>query len=72
MSNFSFSHIVFSSISRTFCHFHEIQNCRLQTSLVLKSLKLVVWERVKLQQILELSKFKAFADNNLKMTQMMK
>ena len=30
----------------TFCHFHQIQNCRLQTISVWKSLKYVVWERV--------------------------
>ena len=28
-------------------HFHQIQNCRLQTLSVLKILKFVVWERVK-------------------------
>ena len=31
----------------TFCHCHQIQNCRLQTLSVWKSLKFVVWERVK-------------------------
>ena len=31
----------------TFCHFHRIWNCRLQTLSVWKSLKFVVWERVK-------------------------
>ena len=31
---------------RTFCHFHQIQNCRLQTLSVWKSLKLFVRERV--------------------------
>ena len=41
-SNFSFSHFW-----RTFCHFHQIWNCCLQTLLVWKSLKFVVWERVK-------------------------
>ena len=35
----------FSPIRITFCHFHQIQNCRLQT--VWKHLKFVVWERVK-------------------------
>ena len=37
----------FLPISRTFCHFHQIQNCRLQTLSVWKGLKFVVWERVK-------------------------
>ena len=37
----------FLPIWRTFCHFHQIQNCRLQTLFVCKSLKFVVWERVK-------------------------
>ena len=31
----------------TVCHFHQIENWRLQTLLVWKGLKLVVWERVK-------------------------
>ena len=34
-------------IRRTFCHFPQIQNCRLQTLSVWKSLKFVVWERGK-------------------------
>ena len=29
---------------RTFCHFHQFQNCRLQTLSVWKSLKFAVWE----------------------------
>ena len=37
----------FLSIWRTFCHFHQIWNCRLQTLSVWNSLKFVVWERVK-------------------------
>ena len=37
----------FLPIWRTFCHFHRIQNCRLQTLLVWKSLKFVVCESVK-------------------------
>ena len=37
----------FLSIWITFFHFHQIQNCRLQTLSVWKSLKFVVWERVK-------------------------
>ena len=33
---------------RTFCHFHKIQNCLLQTLSIWKScLKFVIWERVK-------------------------
>ena len=32
---------------RTFCHFHEIEDCRLQTLSVWKSPEFVVWERVK-------------------------
>ena len=46
-SNFSFSHSVFYPFWTTFFHFHQIQNCRLQTLSVWKSLKFVVWERVK-------------------------
>ena len=46
-SNISFAHDVFRPIRRTVCHFHQIQNCRLQTLSVWKSLKFVVWERVK-------------------------
>ena len=30
-----------------FCHLHQVQNCRLQSLSVWKSLKFVVWERVK-------------------------
>ena len=39
-SNFSFSHNVFYHFWRTFCHFRQIWNCRLQTLSVWKSLKL--------------------------------
>ena len=46
-SNFFFSHSVFYPSGVTFCHFHQIRNCRLQTLSVWKSLKFVVWERVK-------------------------
>ena len=49
-SNFSFSHNVFypfREFRRTFCHFHPILNCRLQTLSVWKSPKFVVLERVK-------------------------
>ena len=48
-SNFSFSLRVFYPflpIWTTFCHFHQIQNCCLQTLSVWKSLEFVVWERV--------------------------
>ena len=31
----------------TFCQFHKIQNCRLQTLSVWKSLKFFIWDRVK-------------------------
>ena len=37
----------FLPVWRTFSHFHQIENCRLQTLSVWKSLKFVVWERVK-------------------------
>ena len=37
----------FLSVWRTFCHFHQVWNCRLQTLWVWKRLKLVVWERDK-------------------------
>ena len=37
----------FLAVSRTFCHFHQIWNCRLQTFSIWKNLKFVVWERVK-------------------------
>ena len=37
----------FRPIWRNFCHFYQIQNCHLQTLSIWKSLKLVVWERVK-------------------------
>ena len=51
-SNFSFSHSVFLPVWRTSCYFHQIQDCRLQTISVWKSLKFVVWERVKLNVIM--------------------
>ena len=37
----------FLRVSKTFCHFHRLWNCRLQTLSVWKSLKFVIWERVK-------------------------
>ena len=36
----------FLPVWRTFCYFHPIWNCRLQTLSNWKSLKFVVWERV--------------------------
>ena len=36
----------FLPVLRYFCHFHQIQNCRVQTLSVWKSTKFVVWERV--------------------------
>ena len=47
MSNFTFSPQCFLPVWRTFCHFHQGWNCRLQTLSVWKSLKFVIWERVK-------------------------
>ena len=41
-SNFSFSHSVFYPFGWTFCHFHQIWNCRMLTLSVWKSLKFVV------------------------------
>ena len=35
---------------RTFRHFHQFQNCRLQPLSVWKSLKFVIWERVKIME----------------------
>ena len=32
---------------RTFSHFHQVQNCHLQTLSICENLKLVIWERVK-------------------------
>ena len=46
-SNSSFSHSVFYSLGWTYCQFHRIGNCRLLTLSVWKSLKFVIWERVK-------------------------
>ena len=45
-SHFSFSHSVFYPFWTTFFHFHQFQNCRLQTLSVWKSQKFAVWERV--------------------------
>ena len=48
-SNFSISHGVFYPFGWTFCYFHQVLNCRLLTLSVWKSLKFVVWERVKVE-----------------------
>ena len=37
----------FLPVWRTFCHFHHIQNCHMHTLSVWKSLKFIIWERVK-------------------------
>ena len=37
----------FLPIWETFCHFHQIQICSLQTLSVWKTLKFVVWDRIK-------------------------
>ena len=55
-SNYSFSQC-FQPIWITFCHFHQIWNCRLQTLSVWKRLKFVLWERVKLLSILVCKSF---------------
>ena len=47
--------LCFLSIWRTFCHFHQVWICRLQTLSIWKSLKFVVWERVKSTYCLTLS-----------------
>ena len=39
----------FLSIWRTFCHFHQIKNCCLQTLSIWNRLKFAVWERVNSQ-----------------------
>ena len=36
----------FLLVWRTFCHFHQIQKCRLQTLCIWTSLKFVIWDRV--------------------------
>ena len=37
----------FLLVCRTFCHLHQVQNCRLQILSVWKSLEFVVWKKVK-------------------------
>ena len=46
-SNFSFSPQCFLPVCRAFCHFQQIWNYCLQTLSGRKSLKIVIWERVK-------------------------
>ena len=47
----------FLSIWRTFCHFFQIWNCRLQTLAAWRSPKFVVWERVKVPSWISLHGF---------------
>ena len=65
----------------TFCHLYQIWNCRLLTLSIWKSLKFVVWERVKDDNLtlylskkkkLDHSKLKAFADDKMHETQKLK
>ena len=46
IQNFSFSQC-FLPIWSTFCHFHRMSNCRLQTLSIWKSLNFILWEKVK-------------------------
>ena len=41
----------FLTVRRTFCHFHQVENCRLQTLSICTSLEFVIWERVKYHTI---------------------
>ena len=50
----------FLPVWRSFCHFHQIGQCRLQPLSVLKSLKFVVLEMVKLSAVKETTSY--FAD----------
>ena len=47
MSNVSISHIVFYPFGELSVIFIKFQNCRLQTLSEWKSLKFVIWERIK-------------------------
>ena len=49
----------FLSLWRTFCHFRHTKNCRLQSLSVWKSLKFVVWERVKEEVLCIQRKYRA-------------
>ena len=78
----------FLSILKTFCNFHQLKNCRLQTLSIWKSLKFVIWERVNFvlwykhdpaafnslpdDKILDWSKLKALADKNLNVNNKLK
>ena len=78
MSNFSDSNSVFNQFLRTFCYFYQIWNCRLEILSVWKSLKFVVWERVKIVLYLPndmwteamqmMSIFVAFVEDNATMS----
>ena len=50
----------FIPVWRTVCHFHQIWNCCLQTLSVWKSLKFVVWDRVKFVQDRMVSNMSSF------------
>ena len=50
----------FLPVRRTFCHFNQILNCRLQTLSIWKSLKFVVWERVKHTVFFSLPNYERF------------
>ena len=66
-SNFSFSHRVFYSFLELSAIFTKFENCLLQILTVWKSLKSVVWERVKaLTNKTELKKAKMFVENIIK------
>ena len=42
---------LYLSLGRSFDHFHQILNCRLQTLSVWQSVEFVVWERVKVAPV---------------------
>ena len=42
----------FLPIWRTFCHFHQIKNCQLQTLTAWKGKKFVVWERIDKENVI--------------------
>ena len=61
----------FLPISRIFFHFHQIWNCYLQTLLVWKSLKFVIWQRVDSGRKLRHIHSKVFGDDRLHVAQML-
>ena len=61
-SNFSFFLNVFLPIWRTFRHFHQTQNCRLQTLSVWKSLKCFVWKGLRHYQYFRYFKFYCYGN----------